>query len=153
MIDFDKKLDEILYKKWFILNTEKGKLKTSMVDVGAVLVKYKEEIKSGQLKNNDALLDLHFFTEGSDAAFEWFYEEGVLGTSNKEELLKRYMALNVFRKSSLGPMYLHYLIAKATGYANSFQSFRLTRRIGKTYLMPALMELESIGEKVKETLH
>lgn len=143
MIDFDKKIDEILYRKWFIMNTLNGRLNNSLADIGAVLSQYLDEIEEGRLKNTDMLADLHFLADGSEAAFEWFYRDNMFGTVNREEFYQRYVALNNGNKTSVGPMFLHFLIAKNKGFKGTYQGFRFNRRIGNVYLPPMLSATEA----------
>lgn len=143
MIDFDTKINESLYRKWFVMNTLNRGFNNILVDIGAVLSEYLDEFDAGRLKNTDMVADLHYLADGHEAAFEWFYRDNMFGSVDREEFFQRYIALNNGNKNSVGPMFLHFIMAKNKGFKGTYQAFRFNRRIGNVYLPPMLSATEA----------
>lgn len=140
MTNFETKLAQELDRPWLIINTVDKKHGGSFIPVVMALQMCQEARSEGLVVSLDPLADLHFLTGGSMIAFEWMYQGSKSNPENYAKLKAAYKAFDEVNLESVGPMFLHYVVALIHGEKDDFSRFCSTRQIGDKYLTPVLMQ-------------
>jgi hypothetical protein len=140
MTDFETKLAQELDGPWLIINTVDKKHGGSFIPVRVVIEAYQETRSQGLVTSLDPLADLHYLTGGSMLAFEWMCQGMRVNAAKRASLEEAYKDFNEENPQSVGPMFLHYMVALLQGETDNFEQFCKTRQIGDKYLTPVLMQ-------------
>ncbi len=68
------------------------------------------------------------------------YQGSKSNPDNYSKLKAAYKAFDEVNLQSVGPMFLHYVVALIHGETDDFARFCSTRQIGEKYLAPVLMQ-------------
>ena len=146
MTNFETKLTQELSKPWMVINTVDKKGGGSFIPVNVVIEAYQETRSQGLVASIDPLADLHYLTGGSMLAFEWMCQGIRANAAKRASLEEAYKSFNEENPQSVGPMFLHYLVALLQGETDNFEQFCQTRQIGDKYLTPLLMQEQTEQE-------
>lgn len=146
MTDFETKLAQEMSHPWLIINTADKKDDGIFIPVRMVVEAYQETRSQGLVTSLNPLADLHYLTDGSLLAFEWMCQGTSLSAANCATLEAAYTGFNEENLHSVGPMFLHYVVALMNGETVDFLQFCETRQIGDQYLIPVLMHLKTEEE-------
>lgn len=139
MTDFETNLAQDLDRPWLVINTVDKKGGGNFIPARVVIEAYQETRSEGLVTSRNPLADLHYLTGGSMLAFEWMCQGMRTNAADRAALLNVYKAFDEENLESVGPMFLHYIVALVNGETDDFVRFCSTRQIGDKYLTPVLM--------------
>jgi hypothetical protein len=139
MYGFNANLDHLLERPWLITNTKSKKNGVVFIQVGAVLDFYVHATKSKLLNQPDVLADMHYLTEGSIDVVKWMCSAKKLSELKCSAAEREYLSLADSNPETVGPMFLHFMVAHLYGSREIFQEFCVNRQIGPVYFKPVLM--------------
>ena len=141
MTDFETKLAQEMSHPWLVINAVDKKGGGNFIPVRMVIEAYQETRSQGLVTSLNPLADLHYLTGGSMLAFKWMCQGTRPSAANRATLEAAYTGFNEENLHSVGPMFLHYVVAQMNGEPDGFERFCETREIGDKYLTPVLMQV------------
>lgn len=133
------KFMRFLMQPWMVINTLKGDSGTCFMEIGAVLEFYMHMQKVHKVSREHFLADVHFLTGGSTLILDSLSHTYPQIARNRASLKLKYSAITEESSKSVGPMFLHYLVASMQDKQGSYNEFCANRTIGDVYLEPSLL--------------
>ena len=133
------KFMRFLMQPWMVINTLKGDAGTCFMEIGAVLEFYMHMQKVNKVSREHFLADVHFLTGGSTLILDSLYHTYPQIARNRASLKLKYSAITEESCKSVGPMFLHYLVASLQDKQGTYKDFCANRTIGDVYLEPSLL--------------
>lgn len=133
------KFMRFLMQPWMVINTLKADSGTCFMEIGAVLEFYMHMQKVHKVPYEHFLADVHFLTGGSKLILDSLYQTHPQVARNRAVLKLKYSAITQESCKSVGPMFLHYLVASLQDKQGNYKDFCANRMIGDVYLEPSLL--------------
>jgi len=133
------KFMRFLMQPWMVTNTLKVDSGTCFMKIGAVLEFYLHMQKVHMVSDEHLLADVHFLTGGSKLILDMLSQTHPKIARNRAALKLKYSRITEQSSKSVGPMFLHYLVASAQRNQGTYQEFCVNRTIGDVYLKPSLL--------------